>query len=325
MIRFFIYPEWWWLNNVVPATESGSGFSASPVSTRSYIETLASECETYGIYLDVCPYALVAGKGAYGGDPYASSTNGVPMSNDWSSQESAFLNAEGYGGNELGFWSAYWASMANALKSYPNVIFEAWNEPSPGTWQNLVPSGYLSYLTTMYRAVRAAGASNLIFMMWWCGWCPNGWGQNMAWAGQIARAIGAPTNMVYNDHLYYYAPGDGTPYWDQNGVDNDAGGVPMTTAQLETQFSSLLGTMGISAPVVMNEEGDCSLQSAKVTNDYVWWSNLLQAQGALGIGSGAYYWLSSSGLGGTFDGNDLLTSGYTPNTMGQEYINAYIP
>ena len=35
--------------------------------------------------------------------------------------------------------------MANALKAYPNVIFEAWNEPSTGsTSSNTIPSGYLS-------------------------------------------------------------------------------------------------------------------------------------------------------------------------------------
>jgi hypothetical protein len=97
----------------------------------------------------------------------------------------------------------------------------------------------------------------------------------------------------------------------------------MTTAQIETQLQGLLSNMGISAPVVMNEQGDCELVSANISNDYTWWSNLLQAENALGIGEGAYYWLSDSGLGGVFDGNDLLTSGYTPNTTGQECINAY--
>ena len=326
MIRFFIYPEWWMQNNVSPYYESAGshGTKGQTVSTQSYIETLASECESYGIYLDVCPYSLTAGSSAFN-DTYGTSTNGTPMSNSWSTQEQAYLTAEGYGSNEAGYWTAFWASMANALKGYPNVIFEAYNEPTGnGIFTNLVQSGYLQYLQITYNAIRAAGATNPTMMMWWDGWEPNGWGQNMAWAGQIASAIGDPTNIVYNNHLYYYAPSDGTRYWDQGGVDNNAGGKPRTTAQLETSLSSLLGTMGISAPVVMNEEGDCSLQSANVTNDYVWWSNLLQAQDALGIGSGAYYWLSSSGLGGTFDGNELLTSGYTPNTMGQEYINAYI-
>ena len=81
--------------------------------------------------------------------------------------------------------------------------------------------------------------------------------------------------------------------------------------------------MGVSAPLVINEEGSCLSSSSNVQNDYNWWNSLIQAQNTLGIGAGAYYWLSSSGLGGSYDGEELLTSGYTPNTMGQEYINAY--
>ena len=41
--------------------------------------------------------------------------------------------------------------MANDFKSYPNVIFEAWNEPAFTGYQNTVPSGFLNYLTTNVR------------------------------------------------------------------------------------------------------------------------------------------------------------------------------
>ncbi len=81
--------------------------------------------------------------------------------------------------------------------------------------------------------------------------------------------------------------------------------------------------MGISAPLVINEEGSCLSSSGNSQNDYTWFGNLLQAQNALGIGAGAYYWLSSSGLGGTYDGEYLLSSGYAAANMGQDYINAY--
>ena len=97
----------------------------------------------------------------------------------------------------------------------------------------------------------------------------------------------------------------------------------MTISQLETQLQGAVNSMGVNAPLVVNEEGDCSADTANITSDYVWWNNLLQAQDALGIGAGAYYWLSSSGLGPAFSGEELLTSGYTPNTVGQDYINAY--
>ncbi len=335
MIRFFIYPEWFWRGNVTPSVESGTGFSSKPINVTVYLQTLASECKSYGIYLDIVPYQLTAGSSSFSSDPYlASNSSGIPLMNDWGdTADTAFIRSTGL--TEKQFWSQYWTLMANTFKQYPNVIFEAWNEPETSSFTNLVPSGYLTYLTTMYNAIRATGSSNLVFMMWWDGWEPNGWGQNMAWAGQIANTLGAHPNLVFNNHLYYYSPSPLTSYWDQNSVSNSNGGVPLTAAQLQTTLNALIngGTdaqgytypnMGVSAPVVMNEEGDGSLSSSNVTNDYIWWNNLLQAQNALGIGAGAYYWLSSRGLGPTYDGNELLTSGYAPNTMGQEYITAYI-
>ena len=327
MIRFFIYPEWFWTGtgaiSLVPSTESGEGYSSTPVNATAWMQTFISECETYGIYVDMCPYSLVAGADSFAGDPYANSGDpGLPMSSNWATEEQAFLTATGYGSNELGFWQAFWTQMANDYGSYPNLIFEAWNEPALSGYQNTVPAGYLSYLQTMYSTIRGTGSTDLIFMMWNVGWCPN-LGGTMAWASQITYALGNPTNLVYNNNLYYYSPYDLTPYWNQNGIDNDAGGVPMTISQLETQLQDMVNSMGVNAPLVVNEEGDCSANTANITSDYIWWNNLLQAQDALGIGAGAYYWLSSSGLGGAFIGEELLTSGYTPNTMGQEFIDAY--
>ncbi len=331
MIRFFIYPEWWWLDNVSPYNESGYWSPGQTESTRTYIETLVSECETYGIYADICPYQLTANSGSFNSDPYLDSGGGsnIPMSGEWDATQIAFFNAQGYGSGgtitsaqEASFWTAYWTSMANALKPYPNVIFEAWNEPLVGTSYNIIPSGYLSYLSTMYHAIRATGSTSLIFMQWCSGWAPNV-GFNLNWAAQISNAL-IPTNVAYTFHLYYYAPSDETTFWNQGGVDTSAGGVPYTTAQLETLLQTqALNTMGITAPLISNEEGDCTADTSNITADQVWWNNLLQAQNALGVGEDAYFWLSSSGLGPTLAaGEALLASGYTPNTFGQDYLNA---
>jgi len=43
--------------------------------------------------------------------------------------------------------------MANSLKTYPNAIFEAWNEPN-GASTSIITPGYMTYLTTMYNAIR---------------------------------------------------------------------------------------------------------------------------------------------------------------------------
>ncbi len=227
MIRVFIYPEWWMTNNVVPATASGQGYSSTAVSTQTYLQTLASVAEQYGIYIDIVPYQLTCYKGSFSSDTYITTnmagSQGLPMSGNWDSAATSYLASTGL--TEQAFWTTYWTSMANGLKAYPNVIFEAWNEPAGGS-ANTIPSGYLSYLTTMYSAVRATGATNLIMMQWQPGWEPNA-GLNLSWASQINTALGGnPTNMVYTTHLYYYSPSDDSPFWDSSG--SGSSGVPMT-------------------------------------------------------------------------------------------------
>ena len=324
MIRVFVYPEWWWVNNVVPGTASGQGYSSTAVSTQSYVATLASEAEQYGIYIDIVPYQLTCYSGSFSSDTYITSnmagSQGLPLMNNWDSAAKNFLSSTGL--SESAFWTQYWQSMANTLKAYPNVIFEAWNEPG-GSPANTIPSGYLSYLTTMYNAIRGTGSTNLIMMQWQAGWQPN-CGMTLGWASQINTALGGnPTNMIYTTHFYYFSPSDDSPYWNSNGASSRSGGTPMSTAQIETQLQNLQSTMGINAPIVINEEGSCLSSSNNAQNDYTWFNNLLQAQTATGFGIGAYYWLSNSGLGGTYDGEYLLSSGYTAASMGQALINSY--
>ncbi len=316
MIRVFIYPSWYYRDNIAPSQEDPNyAAQTTPISTRAYLRTLCEEAGKYGIYVDIVPYMLTPSAGSAGLDPYASSSfawQGLPMMS-WDTAGQNFLNAAGYGSNEKGFWQWFWTDMANNLKDYPNAIFEAWNEPG---WQGgdmePIPAGYMNYLQTMHDSIRATGSNNLIMMQWHMGWTPNGWGATLGWCKDINDAI-HPTNIVYTTHFYYYAPSDLTAYWakDYNGL----------KAQVQTGFSS----MGVNAPLVINEEGSCTTSSPNKQNDYTWWQNLILVQRDLGIGAGAYYWLSDSGLGGVYSGESLLSSGYSPNTMGQSYINAYQP
>ena len=230
----------------------------------------------------------------------------------WETSPTNFLNAIGYGNNETGFWRWFWTDMANNLKDCPNAIFEAWNEPGwDGTDTEAIPSGYMTYLQTMYTAIRGTGATNLIFEQWHMGWVPNGWGADLSWVSDINKALNNPTNVVYTTHFYYHAPSDNTGYWAKD------------YATLKTQVQTAISSMGITAPLVINEEGSCLSASSSKQNDYTWWPNLVLAQRDLGVGAGAYYWLSDSGLGGVYSGETLLSSGYSPNTMGASYISAY--
>jgi hypothetical protein len=316
-IRVFIYPSWYYRDNIAPSQEDANYASqTTPISTKAYLKTLCTEAEKYGIYVDIVPYMLTPASSSFGRDPYASPNfaggQGLPMSG-WDSAGQAFLRDAGYGNNELGFWRWFWSDLATTLKDHPNAIFEAWNEPQPGADNTPITSGYLQYLQTMYSAIRETGSNHLIMMQWRMGWFPNGYGNTLSWAKQISDAIPGATNLVYTTHLYYYAPTDLTSYW---ATDYNT---------LKSQLQSGINSMGVTAPLVVNEEGSCLSSSRNRQNDYTWWQNLLLAQRDLGIGAGAYYWLSDSGLGPVYAGETMLSSGYSPNTMGQHFINAYKP
>ncbi|MCW4004136.1 MAG: glycoside hydrolase family 5 protein, partial [Candidatus Bathyarchaeota archaeon] len=318
MIRVFIYPSWYWRDNIAPAQEDPSATSTTTISTRAYLRTLCQTADKYGIYVDIVPYMLTPSSSSFAKDPYATPNfgwQGLPMTG-WDDAGNNFLRDAGYQNNEKAFWTWFWTDMANNLKDYPNVIFEAWNEPGwNGGDTEPIPSGYMTYLQTMYNAIRATGANHLIMMQWHMGWVPNGYGATLGWASTIHNALSNPTNMVYTTHFYYYAPSDQTAYW---ALDYNT---------LKTQVQSAINGMGVSAPLVINEEGSCLTSSKNKQNDYTWWQNLILAQRDLGVGACAYYWLSDSGLGPVYSGETMLSSGYgyTPNTMGQAYVNAYQP
>ena len=303
MIRVFVYPEWYWLNSA----------PGSNGNTQTYIETLVSQAAQYGIYVDIVPYQLTACANSFSGDPYLTPNQGggqgLPMSG-FDSAGQAFIASTGL--TEQQFWTQYWTLMANNLKGYSNVIFEAWNEPAAtGNWGEPVTSGYKTYLQTMYNAIRATGATNLIFMQWEMGWAP---GDSLSWVSTINTALGGnPVNVAYTTHFYYHAPTDLSSYWGS-----------LTQSNIDGHLQNAISQMGVSAPLVANEEGSCLGVAGNVQNDVTWWSLMVKAQAKLGIGYGPYYWLSDSGLGGAYIGETLISSGYTPNTMGQAYINSYV-
>ena len=317
MVRFFIYPSWYYRDNIVPAQEDPNyASSTTPINMKAYLRVLCSEASKYGIYVDIVPYTLTPSSSSYGLDKYADpdafSWQGLPLMNDWDAMPQKFLTDNGYGSNEKGFWQWFWTDMANNLKNYPNAIFEAWNEAGyNGGDTEPIPSGFMTYYQTMYNAIRATGSTNLIFMQWHMGWMPNGYGATLHWTSDIATAIGNSTNLAFTTHFYYYAPSDNNAYWAKD------------YATLKTKIQTGLSGMGVVAPLIINEEGSCLSSSPNKQNDYTWWQNLLTAQRDLGVGAGAYYWLSDSGLGPVYSGETMLSNGYTPNTMGTEYINSY--
>ena len=170
----------------------------------------------------------------------------------------------GYGNNEQGFWNWFWTDMANNLKDYPNAIFEAWNEPGESAATSTqYPAGYMTYLTTMYNAIRATGSTNLIMMQW-------------TWAG-------TPTAMATTKHGQVRHQQRNPP--NQHSIHNTLLLLRTNRPKLilgkrlrntkNTSYKQAINSMGVTAPLVVNEEGSCLSSSPNKQNDYTWWQNLV--------------------------------------------------
>lgn len=85
--------------------------------------------------------------------------------------------------------TAFFTEMAQTYGSYPNVIFEIYNEPTSNSWSSLK-----SYANTIIGAIRGAGSQNLVVVG-----TPT-WSQDVDVAA--ADPITAHTNVAYTLHFY---------------------------------------------------------------------------------------------------------------------------
>ena len=308
MIRVFVNVNWYWQNNITASIEDPDNYPAwtTPISYQNYVTTVVSEAAKYGIYVDVCPYQLTSGyeNGNGGG------AQGMPLCG-WDEAGTSFLSSTKL--PEQTFWSQFWTLMASNLKDYPNAIFEAWNEPQNTGTDPITPE-YLTYLTTMYNAVRSVTSQNLIFMQWNAGYIPNY--NDLSWCQQISNAIPNAANLVYTTHAYRHSP-----YFNYQWETN--------TPNVQSQLTFAIESMGIKAPLLVNEAASCKsyVPSSDVQNELGWWRALNNATRNLGIGLTAYYWMSDNDLGPVFEGEALLTgywvngtSSPMPNQMGEIFL-----
>ncbi|MGH2494814.1 MAG: glycoside hydrolase family 5 protein [Ktedonobacteraceae bacterium] len=108
----------------------------------------------------------------------------------------------------------FWQQVAAIYKSYPNVLFELFNEPHPGTWAcwlsgcTINDYGYsqdcncnksLTFnsagMQALVNAVRGTGATNLVLV------AGMNWGYDLS---QITKFPISGTNVVYDTHPYPY-------------------------------------------------------------------------------------------------------------------------
>jgi hypothetical protein len=310
MIRVFITVDWYWQDNVTPSVEDPENYPYwnAPISYQNYIETVVSEAAKYGLYVDLCPYQLVS----FYRDSNRGGAQGLPMC-WWDNASIDFLTDTGLK-DEQTFWSQFWTLLATNLKDYPNVIYEAWNEPQL-TGNEPIPPPYLTYLQTMYNSVHTVTDQNLLFLQWNAGYIP--YYNDLSWCKQIADAIPKSKNIVYTTHAYRHSPSF-NPQWET------------TPDMVLAQIKNAQDSMQVKAPLLINEVGCCMLYVSEddKQSELDWCSSLTSAAKTLGIGLTAYYWVSDDDLGPVYSGMALLsgiwvngTASPAPNQVGQIFLN----
>lgn len=93
-------------------------------------------------------------------------------------------------GSKVADASTFFTTMATKWNSYPNILYEPWNEPSSIQWTG----GIKPYMETIIKIIRAIDPSNIII----CG-NPN-WDQLPQNAA--ADPITDATNIAYSMHFY---------------------------------------------------------------------------------------------------------------------------
>lgn len=91
-----------------------------------------------------------------------------------------------------------WGDIADELKSYPNVLFELWNEPFGDD------EDWFDAAQNCIDAIRSTGATNLIVVQWdWGIWMnlDYGNGGTMSWVEDFPLTD-PEGNIVYSTHLY---------------------------------------------------------------------------------------------------------------------------
>jgi hypothetical protein len=198
----------------------------------------------------------------------------------------------------------FWASVASELKSYPNVIFELWNEPAAGYG---LPANETDWFNTVQRcvtAIRNTGASNPIVLEWatWGYDFNSGYTSGMQWVNQFP-INDSLNNLVYSVHLYrggMYNGQTGQQYYSYNDT------------LFALNVTRVLSTALIK-PVWVGESG-FNLWASDQSNETVWYNSTLSILNQYGIGYAAWWWWPTGTQFGLFITG---SANYFPDVAGQ--------
>ena len=199
------------------------------------------------------------------------------------------INASEVIANETEFID-WWVSIARELKSYPNVLFELWNEPHGN---ETVKASWGSVAQQCINAIRSQGAQQIIIFQWgygvWAG-LANGGGEGVEWILDF-NLTDPSGNIMYSTHVYRIYGGcglwqtleeeKGTPY----GYLYDDVKRAFQIEKLDWVNNTL------NKPLFIGETGcDLALTGDELQRELMAWNNTLTIFNEWEIHYAAFWW-----------------------------------
>ncbi|MHA1833535.1 MAG: glycoside hydrolase family 5 protein, partial [Candidatus Baldrarchaeia archaeon] len=171
VMRWLLNIEWW----IYDMNTSLDG-STTNRHYRECIKDAIRIAGEYGIYIILCPYQVRVGPQPKG--PYP------PYSNEGDEEiipdEDSFVQ--------------FWVNLASEVKSFPNVIYEVFNEPS-----GMGASTWFGTVQKVIDAIRGIGDDHIILAQY--GYCGGFYIEEF-------KSLNDPTgNIGYANHIYRHPPG----------------------------------------------------------------------------------------------------------------------
>ncbi len=239
-VRVLATIQWW--------TQNTSGF-------QSNVQYFIAQAAARGIYVDFVFWRV-------------SSANGQPALPYPPYDTSGVINS-------VGDFVNLWTSVATSLKTYPNVIFELYNEPNGDA------ASWFSATQQCITAIRAAGATNPIIIQFNYGVSMDyGYGTlyGLEWVNQYPLTDSA-NNLIYSTHLY------------RTSFYNDAAssdGYAYSTTDMTTALTKL-GIIGFNKPLFIGEIG-ANQWATNMNNENAWFNNTLAILNQNGVSYCDWAW-----------------------------------
>lgn len=185
-----------------------------------------------------------------------------------------------------------WVEIATALKDYPHVLLELYNEPhwDQGDWDTeRIPArnAWFRVVNNTIDAIRAVTDLPIVVQWRMCAWY-NDWNpmscSDLNWVYDHPEIFDAGRNVVVSTHLYRQAGSLGG---------NDGSEVPHNYTFVKERVEYLFKDVHLHYPVFVGEVG-CDMSGSKdnLTNELEAFGNLLTVFNELGVGYTAFMWRS---------------------------------